>query len=87
MLHSPHTLAPLVHDYHSLELQAHISIDDVVAKVSEELYELESAIRADDAIEISSEAQDVLTNIVSVSARLVDMADLSIVENQSDRSI
>lgn len=87
MFHSLHALAPLVHDYHSLELQAHVSIDDVVAKVSEELYELESAIRADDAIEIFSEAQDVLTNIVSVSARLVDMSDLPIVENQSDRSI
>ena len=87
MSHSPNSLAPLIHDYHSLELQAHVSIDDVIAKVSEELYELEQAIAADDAIEISSEAQDVLTNIVSVSARLVDMSDLPIIENRSDGSI
>ena len=42
------SLAPLLHDYHSLELQAHVSIDDVIAKVSEELYELTEAIEAQD---------------------------------------
>lgn len=87
MIHSPHTLAPLLHDYHSLELQAHVSIDDVVAKVSEELYELTEAIETQDPIEIQSEARDVLTNILSASSHLVDVSNIIINPNNSESDI
>ena len=81
------SLAPLLHDYHSLELQAHVSIDDVIAKVSEELYELTEAIETQDPIEIQSEARDVLTNILSASSHLVDVSNIVINPNNSESDI
>jgi adenine phosphoribosyltransferase len=67
----------LIHEYHSLELQAHISPDDVIAKVSEEAYELREALASQNQIEIEKEAQDVLINIISVSSRIIDIETLS----------
>ncbi len=59
----------LMHEYHALELSAHISLDDVLLKVAEEGHELSKAVEADDAPEIKKEAQDVLINVLSVAAR------------------
>jgi adenine phosphoribosyltransferase len=75
-----------LHDYRSLELQAHISPDDVIIKVSEEAYELSEAIRTDNAPEIEKEARDVLINLISASSRLTDMDTLPIASMHWDIS-
>ncbi len=70
------SISSKISDYHSLELQSHVSIDDAIVKVSEELYELEHAIHAHDINEIKKEAQDVLINILSISARFFDIGSV-----------
>ena len=72
-----HSIAPLIGEYRSLELDAHVSLDDAIMKVSEENYELQIAIWEHNILEIKSEAQDVLINILSVSSRLIDIENLS----------
>lgn len=74
----------LIHDYHSLELEAHISPDDVIAKVSEEVYELREALASDDQAEIEKEAKDVLMNLLSVSSRITDIDTLPIDPQAND---
>lgn len=74
----------LIHDYQSLELQAHIGPDDVIAKVSEEAYELREALASSDQTEIAKEAQDVLMNLLSASARITDIDTLSFDPKMSD---
>ncbi len=74
----------LIHDYHSLELEAHISPDDVIAKVSEEVYELREALASDDQAEIEKEAKDVLMNLLSVSSRITDIDTLPIDPQPND---
>lgn len=74
----------LIHEYHSLELQAHISPDDAIAKVSEEVYELREALASHDQAEIEKEAKDVLMNLLSVSSRITDIDTLSIDSKAND---
>ena len=64
------SLHSLMHDYHALELSAHISFDDVLLKVAEEGHELTTAIDKNNASEIEKEAHDVLMNVLSVVSRL-----------------
>jgi adenine phosphoribosyltransferase len=70
------SFAPSLHEYQSLELQAHISLDDVITKVSEEAYELREALSNNDPREIQKEAHDVLMNVISASSKLTDMSTL-----------
>lgn len=53
--------------YKSLELQAHVSIDDVINKVTQEVWELSDALALWDEKEVIWEVQDALINILSVA--------------------
>lgn len=86
MNYSVPSLAQSIDTYHSLELDAHISFDDVIMKVSEENHELQIALWENNNNEIKSEARDVLVNVLSVAARLIDLDSLSLTkEASSDR--
>jgi adenine phosphoribosyltransferase len=87
MSHNTQSIAPLLADYRSLELDAHISLDDVIMKVTEENHELQVALRDNNAPEIKSEARDVLINILSASARLIDIDQLDLTEDTNPNSI
>ena len=87
MNHNTQSIAPLLADYRSLELDAHISLDDVIMKVTEENHELQVALRDNNAPEIKSEARDVLINILSASARLIDIDQLDLTEDTNPNSI
>ncbi len=79
------SLSSLISTQHSLELEAHVSVDDAIAKVYEETYELSRALEAWNPEEIQKEARDVLVNILSVSSRYVDID--SLVGEKSESSI
>lgn len=81
------SITPLLNEYRSLELDAHISLDDVIMKVSEENHELQTALRDNDTPEIKSEARDVLINVLSVSARLIDLNYLNLAQDTDPQSI
>lgn len=56
--------------YHDLEIDAHVSLDDVLSKITQEMGELMTAVSHDDAPEIQKEAADVLVNILSVAGKM-----------------
>lgn len=87
MNYSISSLTQSIDTYHSFELDAHISLDDVIMKVSEENHELQIALWENNTNEIKSEARDVLVNILSVSARLVDINSLSLIQDVSSDKI
>lgn len=87
MNHNTQSIAPLLADYRSLELDAHVSIDDVIMKVSEENHELQIALRDNNTLEIKSEARDVLINVLSASARLMDIDQLDFIDDTNPNSI
>ena len=64
------SLQNLLSEYHALELDGHISIDDVILKAIQESYELIDAISKQDQPNIQKEANDLLINILSVTAHL-----------------
>ena len=68
----------LLHEYRELELEAHTSTDDVIAKVSEESYELSEALQTGNIPEIEKESRDVIMNVVSVASKFFDMDSLDI---------
>lgn len=55
---------------HELELRAHVSLDDVISKVTQEVAELAEAVENGDVAETRKEAADVLINVLSASAKL-----------------
>lgn len=57
-------------EYKYIERYAHISFDDVMNKVSQEVAELIEAIESWEKKEIHSEASDVLINLLSISSEL-----------------
>lgn len=59
-----------MNEYRSLELDAHISLDDVILKAIQESYELIDAILEEDHPNIQKEAADLLINLLSVTAHL-----------------
>jgi NTP pyrophosphatase (non-canonical NTP hydrolase) len=63
-----HTLKPLLDDYRSLELDAHVSRDDVLSKITQEMGELMEALELDDLENIKKEAKDLLVNILSLTS-------------------
>lgn len=87
MNHNTQSITPLLDKYRSLELDAHISLDDVIMKVSEENHELQIALRDNNAPEIKSEARDVLINVLSVFTRLIDFNHLNLAQDSNPQSI
>ncbi|EKE27449.1 MAG: hypothetical protein ACD_3C00205G0002 [uncultured bacterium (gcode 4)] len=61
-------LMDLLNNYRSLELKAHVSLDDVMNKVTQEVAELVEAIVNWDIPEMKKEAGDAIVNILSASA-------------------
>lgn len=59
-----------MNEYRSLELDAHVSLDDVILKAIQESYELIDAISEEDHPNIQKEAADLLINLLSVTAHL-----------------
>ena len=76
--HMNSSLSSLISTQHSLELEAHVSVDDAVNKAYEEAHELSIAIQENNATEIQKEARDVLINVLSVSSRYIDIDALTI---------
>lgn len=72
------SLPALISSQHALELDAHVSVDDAIAKAYEEAHELSVAIVDHDSPEIQKEARDVLINVLSVSSRYIDIDSLPI---------
>lgn len=64
------SLTNCMNEYRSLELDAHISLDDVILKAIQESYELIDAILEEDHPNIQKEAADLLINLLSVTAHL-----------------
>ncbi len=56
--------------YHHLEIDAHVTLDDVLSKTTQELGELLVAIQENNTPEIQKESADLLINIVSAAAHL-----------------
>jgi hypothetical protein len=75
-----HSLSSSIALHHDLELEAHVSPDDVILKAYEEAHELSLALRDGDANEVQKEARDVLVNVLSVAAKITDVDTLSPVE-------
>ena len=64
------SLTNCMNEYRSLELDAHVSLDDVILKAIQESYELIDAISEEDHPNIQKEAADLLINLLSVTAHL-----------------
>lgn len=60
----------LLQNYKSLERQEHITLEDVINKITQEVWELIEAILAWDTSEMYKEASDVIVNIFSVAHEL-----------------
>jgi len=74
----PQTIHKQLDGYTSLELDAHVSIDDVIGKVSQEMGELLEAIEQRDPQQIIGESRDLLINILSGSHQVgVDISSVS----------
>lgn len=70
------SLTNYMNEYRSLELDAHVSLDDVILKAIQESYELIDAISEEDHLNIQKEAGDLLVNLLSVTAYLWDISIL-----------
>ena len=67
----------LLRDYKELESLAHVWLDDVIHKVSQEIWELIEAYVEEDREEMYWEASDVVVNVLSVAFELwLDIDDL-----------
>ncbi len=66
-------------EYKSLELQSHVTIDDVLNKVNQEVWELLEAYQQNDVQDMHKEACDVAINILSVATNL--WINISEIEN------
>lgn len=65
----------LLREYRDLELRSHVSLDDVLSKVTQEVAELAEAFDACDADATYKEAADVIVNVLSASSRLGALPD------------
>ena len=63
-------LTEALSDYKKNELAAHVELDDVIIKVTQELLEMLEAKHAGDTKELITEAQDTIVNILSASSSL-----------------
>lgn len=64
------SLSASLASYRSLEIDAHVSLDDVLSKITQEMGELMEALENNDTSEIQKEAKDLLVNLLSASSRL-----------------
>ena len=64
------TLSELIRDYRALELRAHVGLDDVISKVTQEIAEILEASDNNSQSEAAKEAGDTLVNILSASSAL-----------------
>lgn len=62
------SLNSLLSEYRSLELDAHVSRDDVLSKITQEMGELIEAIEFRNTENIKKEAKDLLVNILSLTS-------------------
>ncbi len=62
------TLKDLVNEYRSIEINAHVDLDDIINKVTQEVSELVEAIISWNRIEMAKEAADSVVNILSASS-------------------
>ncbi len=69
MKNSSENLPELLENYRSLELCSHVSLDDVISKVTQETTELVEAFEANNTEESHKEAGDVIVNILSASSQ------------------
>lgn len=70
MKNTASNIPELLSEYQDLELQAHVSLDDVISKVTQEVSELSEAFEALDSQESEKEAADAIINILSASSKL-----------------
>ncbi len=63
-------LNSLIRDYKKLEKLSHVSLDDAINKVTQEVAELIEAYTLSDETEMYKEAWDVLVNVYSVAQEL-----------------
>ena len=63
-------LKNLIANYKSLELKAHVNLEDILNKVTQEVSELVEAIMNWDIPEMKKEAQDAIVNIISASSAI-----------------
>lgn len=69
------SIPALLQEYRDLELRSHVSLDDVLSKVTQEVAELAEAFAACDADATHKEAADVIVNVLSASSRLGALPD------------
>ena len=67
----PMPIESLVIRCRELEKRAHVGLDDVLNKATQEVAEMLEAVLADDAEEIRKEAGDALLNVLSASVGAV----------------
>lgn len=60
----------LLKPYHDLEIDAHVSLDDVLSKTTQEMGELLTAMKENNEPEIEKESADLLINILSMLGHL-----------------
>ncbi len=70
----------LMWEYKKIEKEAHVVLDDVMNKVTQEVCELVEADMHGDVVETYKEAADVIANIFSVSYEL----DIDAVEEKDN---
>lgn len=72
------SLSQSLSTYHSLEFDAHLTMDDIILKAVQESYEFTEALEQNDSSNSIKEAGDLLINILSVTSRFGDIDKLSL---------
>lgn len=72
------SLSQSLSTYHSLEFDAHLTMDDIIVKAVQESYELTETLEQNDAPNSIKEANDLLINILSITSRFGDIEKLSL---------
>lgn len=72
------SLSQSLSTYHSLEFDAHLTLDDIILKAVQESYEFTEALEQNDSSNSIKEAGDLLINILSVTSRFGDIDKLSL---------
>ncbi|MEI6426213.1 MAG: adenine phosphoribosyltransferase [Candidatus Absconditabacteria bacterium] len=80
------TLKESIKNYKQLELLAHVELDDVIIKVTQELLEMFEAKLNNDLIETQKEAGDTIVNILSASQEVGVSPDAEQISNDLDVS-
>ncbi len=81
----PHSAEELVSRCRELEKKAHVSIDDVLNKATQEVAEMLEAHESGNLEETRKEAGDALLNVLSASVGTLGWAENSSLANVLDR--